>query len=169
MRDIIRISLAALLFAILPACSQQNSTTEDLAAEAAGAGGAAQATEELVEDDPSELPSEFARTAWRVTAENGARYTTYLDEGGRYRDYRNGDPWQTGSWETDSEDRLCFLPDPEGGVLRCWHPDRMQSDDRMIASNADDKRIRLERADYSPPADAGAAAENDAEADTNAG
>lgn len=165
----IRISLSALLVAILSACGQQNSTTEDLVAEAAGAGGPTQASEELVEDDPSELPSEFARTAWRAIAENGARYTTYLDEGGRYRDYRNGDPWQTGSWETDSEDRLCFLPDPEGGVLRCWHPDRMQSDDRMIASNADDKRIRLERADYSPPADAGAAAENDAEADTNAG
>jgi hypothetical protein len=104
-------------------------------------------------DVQADLPAEFIRTAWRIVSEDGARYTTYLDEDGRYRDFRNGDPWQEGTWETDSEDRLCFLPEAEGAVLRCWHPDRMQGANRMIASSDNGQRIRLDRADYSPPED----------------
>lgn len=142
-----RVWFAALMSVALAACAPQDSATGDLAEQAAGTGQGV----ELVEEDPTELPSEFVRTAWRVVAVDGARYTTYFDEGGRYRDFRNGDPWQEGSWETDAQGQLCFLPDPEGGVLRCWQPDRMQDDDRMIATSEGGERIRIERADYSPP------------------
>lgn len=108
-------------------------------------------------EDPSPdvpLPSEFNRTAWRITSDDGARYTTYLDENGRYRDFRNGDPWQEGTWETDSEDRLCFLPDEEGAALSCWTPDRMDGNDAMIASGQGGTRIKLQQVDYIPPAEA---------------
>ncbi|UVI39753.1 hypothetical protein [Qipengyuania spongiae] len=142
-----RLSLPALASIALAACTPQDGATGELAEQAAGTGQVA----EPVEADPAELPDEFVRTAWRVVAADGARYTTYFDEGGRYRDFRNGDPWQEGGWETDAEGQLCFLPDPEGGVLRCWQPDRMQDDNRMIATSEGGQRIRIERADYSPP------------------
>ncbi|GMM92043.1 hypothetical protein [Qipengyuania sp. MTN3-11] len=115
---------------------------------------AAEAMADVPDGNDAELPAEFVNTAWRAIAEDGARYTTFLDEGGRYRDLRNGDPWQEGGWEIDSQGQICFLPDAEGAVLRCWHPDRMQSAERMIASSDNGMRIRLERVDYSPPADA---------------
>ena len=102
-------------------------------------------------ESDAKLPSEFLRSAWRATAADGARFTTLLDPEGRYRDLRNGDPWQAGSWELDGEERLCFLPDGDDGVLRCWQPERMDGRDVMIASNESGRRIRLERADYSPP------------------
>ena len=99
-------------------------------------------------------PEAFAATAWRVVAEDGARYTTYLDADGTYRDLRNGDPWQTGSWsysDGDGDKRLCFTPAAEGGVERCWEPGRM-SGETMRAKGADDVTIELERVDYQPPA-----------------
>ena len=99
-------------------------------------------------------PQTFADTAWRSTAEDGARYTTYLDADGTYRDIRNGDPWQTGSWAyRDGEDKpqLCFTPDAENGVERCWEPGRM-SDGAMRAKNQTGREIELERVDYFPPA-----------------
>ena len=143
--------IAALTLVGLTGCTEPVEQPEQ---QAVGPGApVSEATQEVDDGPPAELPAEFARTAWRAVATDGARYTTYLDEDGRYRDFRNGDPWQQGSWETNSEERLCFLPDDEGAVLRCWHPDRMQGADRLIATSDNGMRIRLERADYSPPAD----------------
>ena len=112
-------------------------------------------------------PEVFVATAWRAVAADGARYTTYLDADGTYRDLRNGDPWQTGSWTysvVERDKRLCFIPEPDSGIERCWEPGRM-SGGKMKATNDDGVSIELERVDYRPPADAGSDAGVDADAD----
>lgn len=145
---------ALVLAFALPACSPPESTdTQAEEPSTEGEESDAASETETQSELQADLPAEFIRTAWRIVAEDGARYTTYLDEDGRYRDLRNGDPWQEGTWENDGEDRLCFLPDAEGAVLRCWHPDRMEGRDSMIVSGENGVRIRLQRADYVPPAD----------------
>ncbi len=101
-------------------------------------------------NDSSNGPPTFADTAWRSVSEDGARYTTMLDRDGTYRDLRNGDPWQQGSWtyaEVDNRKELCFLPDAENGVERCWTPGRME-DGTLIATGPGERRIELERVDY---------------------
>lgn len=115
--------------------------------------------EEAASAEPSDSPSgkpapdTFAGTAWRVMAEDGARYVTMLDEDGTYRDLRNGDPWQEGDWtyaDGPGGKQLCLKPDHEDGLERCWQPGRMK-DDTMIATGPEDRRIELTRVDYSAP------------------
>ena len=53
--------------------------------------------QQVVSPSGEPAPEVFVATAWRAVAADGARYTTYLDADGTYRDLRNGDPWQTGS------------------------------------------------------------------------
>ena len=106
-------------------------------------------------DSPSgkPAPETFAGTAWRVMAEDGARYVTMLDEDGTYRDLRNGDPWQEGDWtyaDGPGGKQLCLKPDHEDGIERCWEPGRMKGD-TMIATDAEDRRIELTRIDYAAP------------------
>lgn len=115
--------------------------------------------EEAATAQPSDSPSgnpaldTFAGTAWRVMAEDGARYVTMLDEDGTYRDLRNGDPWQVGDWTyADSPDgkQLCLKPDHEDGLERCWQPEKMKGD-TMIATGPGERRIELTRVDYTAP------------------
>ena len=97
-------------------------------------------------------PEVFAATAWRLVAEDGARYTTMLDADGTYRDLRNGDPWQTGAWTySDGEQGkfLCFTPDDDGAIERCWEPGRMTGG-TMRATGDNGVNIELERVDYEP-------------------
>jgi hypothetical protein len=79
---------------------------------------------------------------------------TYLDQDGTYRDLRNGDPWQTGSWRYSEEEgsgkRLCLRPDDENGVERCWEPDRMRNG-VMRAENDAGTVIELESVTYALP------------------
>lgn len=109
--------------------------------------------------EPSDRPSgkpapdSFVGTAWRVMAEHGARYVTLLDEGGTYRDLRNGDPWQEGDWtfaDGPGGKQLCLKPDHEDGLERCWEPERMKGD-TMIATGPGERRIELTRVEYSAP------------------
>lgn len=100
---------------------------------------------------PPPLPNEFSRTAWRTRDESGAQYTTFLDPAGRYRDMRNGDPWQEGAWEYDDEDRICFTPDAEDALGQCWNPERMDDGGRMIVTSASGRRVRLESVEYRRP------------------
>ena len=58
----------------------------------------AEVGEPVAAAEDTSLPGDFAETAWRITSEDGARYTTYLDRDGSYRDLRNGDLWQEGQW-----------------------------------------------------------------------
>ena len=154
-------------FAALAACSAPEEAGVSVDPESASQ---VDATDETVE---AEMPSDFAGTAWRVNDEEGARYTTFLDPGGRYRDHRNGDPFQEGAWEIDAEERICFTPDDEEGdagddapgadgdaetdgdrsaVNRtCWRPDRMASDDTLLLHSQSGRRIRATKVDYTGP------------------
>lgn len=101
--------------------------------------------------EPPPLPNEFSRTAWRARDESGALYTTFLDPAGRYRDLRNGDPWQQGAWEYDEENRICFTPDAGASLGQCWHPERMDEGGRMLVTSASGRRVRLESVEYRRP------------------
>ena len=100
-------------------------------------------------------PDKFASTAWRFRTADGARFTTFIDPDGLYRDVRNGDAWQEGNWtysDADDAGALCFLPDDENGIERCWEPGRMTGD-TMKVSGANGKEIELERVEYAPVAE----------------
>lgn len=94
----------------------------------------------------------FSGTAWRAISEEGARFTTYLDPGGIYRDFRNGDPWQTGRWVffPEGDSRICLTPDAENGRRTCWTPDR-SSERGVIMKGEGGRRIELQRVEYSAP------------------
>ncbi|TMM48397.1 hypothetical protein [Qipengyuania marisflavi] len=111
---------------------------------------------EAVPTPDQPLPEIYAQTAWRSAAEDGARYTTYIDEDGSYRDLRNGDPWQQGNWtyDTSGKKRLCFTPEDEGAATTCWKPGRMDGD-TMYATGPRGRRIALEQVDYIAPEDDG--------------
>ena len=110
--------------------------------------------QQVVSPSGEPAPEVFVATAWRAVAADGARYTTYLDADGTYRDLRNGDPWQTGSWRYSEEEgsgkRLCLRPDDENGVERCWEPDRMRNG-VMRAENDAGTVIELESVTYALP------------------
>ena len=127
------------------ACSNPDETPSEVVEDPQG-----NVTAAAVED--TSLPGDFAETAWRITSEDGARYTTYLDRDGSYRDLRNGDLWQKGQWTFNAtgDERLCFIPDEEYGVERCWKPESM-TDDLMDATGPQDRRIELQRVDYRLP------------------
>ncbi len=142
--------IAPLLMLALGACAPSADNSNSAVPSSPAAAAMAASTPSA---DPA--PEGFAATAWRADAENGARYTTYLDPDGTYRDLRNGDPWQRGSWSYTAGDeaRLCFTPEAEGGVRRCWTPEPL-SDETMAATDAQGRRIELERVEYAPPPEA---------------
>ena len=115
--------------------------------------------EEAASAEPSDSPTgnpapdTFAGTAWRVMAEDGARYVTMLDYDGTYRDLRNGDAWQEGDWtyaDGPGGKQLCLEPNHENGLERCWQPGPMEGD-TMIATGPEDRRIELTRVEYAAP------------------
>ena len=138
-----RLALAGLVLSALAACSPTEQQSETLTA-----------TQQAIATPTGEpAPEVFAATAWRVLAADGARYTTYLDQDGTYRDLRNGDPWQTGEWTyADGEDgkRLCLRPDADTGIERCWEPDRMRGD-MMRLEGETGTLIELESVEYVLP------------------
>lgn len=105
-------------------------------------------------------PSSYGNTAWRSTAENGALFATYLDAGGTYRELRNGDPYQTGSWTYGDDGQLCLVPDGENTRGGCWTPQRMSEDGKLILANDAGERIELTRITYEPPVDDGGGEES---------
>ena len=129
---------------IVAACAQ-----EETPAEPATSDAPAQAN-----TNPN-VPDEYADTAWRVVAEDGARYVTYLDSDGTYRDLRNGDPFQTGEWafvDGPNGGQLCFNPDDENSRESCWQPETMR-DDSLFARGPEDRRIELTRVEHTPAND----------------
>ena len=138
-----RLPVLAVAIATLAACSPEAGESNE----------AAHAPQEAVTPSGEPAPDAFSATAWRALAADGARYTTYLDADGTYRDLRNGDPWQTGTWDhVDSPQGrlLCFTPDHDNGVERCWEPGRM-SEGTMRAESETGLSIELERVEYSRP------------------
>lgn len=130
---------------------------------------AATAAKEGAEAMPSpvnsgEVPATMEATAWRTVAENGARFTTYLDEGGTYRDLRNGDPYGAGNWTYTDGARgklLCLAPEqaeePEGEEAEtnetCWETSRLRGE-TMIVTGPGGKRVELTSVSYEAPSEA---------------
>ena len=107
-------------------------------------------------DDSSAEPSPepggdrlaLAGTAWRVDGEDGGVYTTYLDPDGTYRDFRNGDPLQEGTWEEVSEGRLCFTPSEEGRSGECWANERQKKDGTMRTTSDSGLTVEVRQVTY---------------------
>lgn len=103
---------------------------------------------------PSQMPT-MTQTAWRVRGEDGAIYTSYLDADGSYRDFKNGDPLQTGTWEERMDGKLCFTPEVEGRIGECWALAPLDSDNTMQPVSDAGKSIDLRQVTYLPPEDEG--------------
>ncbi len=99
-------------------------------------------------------------TAWRAVSEDGARFTTYLDKGGAYRDLRNGDPYGAGDWTYTDGARgklLCLTPEQAEGEEAetnetCWETSRMRGE-TMIVTGPGDKRVELTSVGYAAPSE----------------
>ncbi|WP_145916830.1 hypothetical protein [Erythrobacter sp. QSSC1-22B] len=137
-------------FALLGACSDGSEQSAAVETPQQAALDSA-ATEAEPAPEPPPLPNEFSRTAWRARDGSGALFTTFLDPGGRYRDMRNGDPWQQGVWEYDAQDRICFTPDAEDSLDQCWRPERMDEGGHMIVTSGSGRRVQLESVEYRRP------------------
>lgn len=90
----------------------------------------------------------LANSAWRVSGEDGAIYTSFLDADGGYRDLKNGDPWQDGTWERLADGRLCFMPSDEGRAGDCWTLGKEKADGALPATSDAGRKVRLQRVTY---------------------
>lgn len=141
---------------ILAACSPADTGNESNEAAPIAADDAADVAEPTPVATPANGPAngpDLARTAWRAIAADGAVYTTYLDEGGLYRDFRNGDPWRDGHWSRNDEGRLCFTPTDENLAGDCWKLKKPNNNGVMRATNNANLSIRLQQVTYIAPDD----------------
>jgi hypothetical protein len=92
-------------------------------------------------------------TAWRVTGEDGAIYTTFLDPDGSYRDMKNGDPWAQGTWERLADGRLCFTPADEERSGDCWEFGSEDREGNLRVTNDDGHEVELRPVTYIAPED----------------
>ena len=140
---------------LLAACSPAdmgNQSNESAAAEA-------ESDVDGVEvEQPAKSP-DLERTAWRAIAQDGAVFTTFLDENGRYRDFRNGDAWRDGNWRRNDDGQLCFTPTDENLAGECWKLKKPNSSGVMRATNNADLTIKLQQVTYIAPDDQSTEAE----------
>ena len=87
-------------------------------------------------------------TAWRTVGEDGAILSTFLDADGRFRDFRNGDPMQEGSWDQPQEGRLCFTPEAEDRLGECWTLGKLRKNGEMRATSDTGLEIKLRQIAY---------------------
>lgn len=116
--------------------------------------GDAEAAEEQGESAAaaSESPAEpmlMADTGWLSVGSDGSVQTTFLDTGGRYRDFRNGIAMDTGGWERRTDGSVCFAPD--AGQDQCWTAGRPDKDGSIIVKSSDGKRVEIKPITYTPP------------------
>lgn len=102
-------------------------------------------------DAPDAPRPMMEHSAWRITGEDGATYATYLDSEGRYRDTKNGEPRQEGTWEMRDDGALCFLPDGDNAQGDCWDIGRADDDGAAEATGQNGKKIELQKIEYQPP------------------
>ena len=94
----------------------------------------------------------MADTAWLSVGSDGSVQTTFLDTGGRYRDFRNGEAADAGSWASRPDGSICFTP--EGGLGDCWTSGKLEDDGSTIVTSAGGKRVAIKRITYiAPPSD----------------
>lgn len=90
-----------------------------------------------------------ADSAWLTVGTDGAVQTTFFDEGGRYRDLRNGQLFAQGAWEQRPDGTICFEPDTGFGA--CWQTEAEDENGTVIATNSDGKAIEIKRVTYIAP------------------
>ena len=138
---------------MLTACSQ--------AATSDGEGGNAEDNDAGLATTNTETGDQFAnaqmpvmsQTAWRVLGEDGAIYTTFFDENGDYRDFKNGEAAQNGSWNERADGQLCFTPADETRIGDCWKLSTVSKDGIMKPVSDAGKVIDLRQVTYIAPAE----------------
>lgn len=142
------ISHSAALFVPLAALALASCTGAEDAAPADSSGGSVEEAVDAVAQGTGETIA-MAGTAWLSVGADGAVQTTLIDEGGRYRDIRNGEVFGEGGWQQRPDGKLCFEPDT--GLGACWEIETTAEDGTVIATNGDDRRIELKRVTYTAP------------------
>jgi hypothetical protein len=141
--------------AVLMGCNPQPSGNEAATIAAATPDGT-EAPVDAASTDVSPMQGGFldmAETAWRVTGEDGAIYTSFLDPDGAYRDFKNGDLWQTGQWKRVGDGRLCFTPDDEERSGECWTNDPPVDGGTMRTTSDTGRTVELRQVAYIAPAE----------------
>lgn len=105
------------------------------------------------DDDASEEAMVLPSSAWRVTGEDGAIYTTFFDADGLYRDMKNGEAWADGAWERLGDGRVCFTPSDESRAGACWSLGRESREGTMRVTSDDGREVELQRVTYIAPID----------------
>ena len=100
--------------------------------------------------DPAQMPA-MSLTGWRVLGEDGAVYTTYFDADGSYRDFKNGEELQSGTWDERNDGQLCFTPAVEHRIGECWKLGMVGSDKIMTPVSDAGKTIELRQVTYIAP------------------
>ena len=90
-----------------------------------------------------------ADTAWLSVGTDGSVQTTFLDTGGRYRDFRNGEAADSGSWEQRPDGSICFTPD--SGLGACWATESSENDGTAVIVNETGTRVSIKRITYTAP------------------
>ena len=88
-------------------------------------------------------------TAWLSVGSDGSVQTTFIDAGGRYRDFRNGVASDSGAWETRPDGSICMTPDAGRGD--CWSFGDLEEDGSTIATSANGRRVEVKRITYNAP------------------
>lgn len=94
-------------------------------------------------------PMLMADTGWLSVGSDGSVQTTFLDTGGRYRDFRNGVAADTGVWERRPDGSVCFSPD--AGQGRCWSAGQPEKDGSIIVTSASGRRVEIKPITYTTP------------------
>ncbi|MEP2735508.1 MAG: hypothetical protein ABJP34_04345 [Erythrobacter sp.] len=140
---------------LLAACSQPQSSEEpanEQADNSETAGDADGNTGAKAPDAPVEMPV-MTQTGWRVQGEDGSVYTTFFDADGTYRDFKNGEPMQAGTWEERVDGNLCFTPSTEGRIGECWALAPVDMDGMMKPVSDAGKSVELRQVTYIAPAE----------------
>jgi hypothetical protein len=113
------------------------------------------ATEEAAPDDTTADNGSaqeallMADTAWLSVGSDGAVQTTFFDPDGRYRDLRNGQPMDAGTWQQRPDGSICFTPDT--GLGDCWNHGKLEEDGSTVVTSASGKRVEIRQITYAGP------------------
>ena len=116
-------------------------------------GDTAPSSEPAAEVQPEETSTDvtLAESGWLVVGEDGAVYTTMLDSDGTYRDFRNGEEFQSGEWQKRDSDELCFVPSEAGKAGDCWTLGALDQNNTMRATDSEDRTVELRKISYVGP------------------
>lgn len=137
-----RVATALIATIALAACAEEQGTGGEGAP-------ASESTNEANSDNGTSLT--LAESGWLVVGEDGAVYTTMLDPDGSYRDFRNGDPLQSGEWEKRESGELCFIPSEDGKAGDCWTLGQLERDNTVRATDSEDRPVELRKISYVGP------------------